>query len=63
MTVDGILQRIEIGHAIAKHHDLAIEPSFRDVELFDLGREGFQLERPVMTIAREESHVGIFDPG
>ncbi|MCY1516203.1 hypothetical protein D9M68_508230 [compost metagenome] len=62
MPVDGVLQRIEVRHAVAQHDDLAIEPPLRDIELLDRRGQRAELAGPVIAVAGEQRRPGIVDP-
>ena len=60
--IEGVLQRVEPGLAVAvEHDDLAVEPSRGDAHALDRLGQRLHLRRPVVAMAREELDLAVVD--
>jgi hypothetical protein len=60
--VKGVLQRVEIGHALCiQHDDLAIEPAGSHSQGFELGGESGHPVGPVVAAPRDQPRLAALD--
>ena len=63
-AIEGVLQRLKVGHAIVVgHHHLAVEPGRVEFEFFQRRNLAWHFCRPVMAVAGEQAHVAVIDAG